>query len=63
MDRAVPVRKTHASTAGLLAWSETGAAAVTSPPSSRPSLKVITTGLEVVRALLFPRRHAMRLTG
>lgn len=42
MDRAVPVRKTHASTAGLLAWSETGAdaaAAATPPPSSRPSLK------------------------
>uniref|UniRef100_A0A0D9VHF7 DUF4057 domain-containing protein n=1 Tax=Leersia perrieri TaxID=77586 RepID=A0A0D9VHF7_9ORYZ len=44
MERAVPVRKTHASTAGLLSWSETGpgdnaAAAATAPPSSRPSLK------------------------
>ncbi|XP_006647410.1 uncharacterized protein LOC102703279 [Oryza brachyantha] len=45
MERAVPVRKTHASTAGLLSWSETGpdnaaaAAATAAPPSSRPSLK------------------------
>ncbi|XP_010235587.1 uncharacterized protein LOC100834638 isoform X2 [Brachypodium distachyon] len=42
MDRAVPVRKPHASTAGLLSWSENGpetAAAATPPPSSRPSLK------------------------
>ncbi|CAL5057549.1 unnamed protein product [Urochloa decumbens] len=41
MERAVPVRKTHASTAGLLAWSEEGpaAAAATLPPASRPGLK------------------------
>jgi hypothetical protein len=43
MERAVPVRKIHASTAGLLAWSEEGpaAAAATPPPASRPGIKVI----------------------
>jgi hypothetical protein len=47
MERAVPVRKTHASTAGLLSWSESpgpdnaaAAAGAAAPPSSRPSLKV-----------------------
>uniref|UniRef100_A0A0A9HJP2 DUF4057 domain-containing protein n=1 Tax=Arundo donax TaxID=35708 RepID=A0A0A9HJP2_ARUDO len=41
MERAVPVRKPHASTAGLLVWSEAGpgADAATPQPSSRPSLK------------------------
>uniref|UniRef100_A0A0E0CMB9 DUF4057 domain-containing protein n=1 Tax=Oryza meridionalis TaxID=40149 RepID=A0A0E0CMB9_9ORYZ len=45
MERAVPVWKTHASTAGLLSWSESAgpdnaaAAAAGAPPSSRPSLK------------------------
>ncbi|RLM78275.1 uncharacterized protein C2845_PM12G18180 [Panicum miliaceum] len=41
MERAVPVRKTHTSTAGLLAWSEEGsaAAAATPSPASRPGLK------------------------
>nr|CAB3446993.1 unnamed protein product [Digitaria exilis] len=39
MERAVPVRKTHASTAGLLAWSEEGSAAASPPPASRPGLK------------------------
>ncbi|XP_034604925.1 uncharacterized protein [Setaria viridis] len=43
MERAVPVRKTHASTAGLLAWSEEGpaAAAATPPPASRPGFKPV----------------------
>lgn len=44
MERAVPVRKPHTSTADLLTWSATGpdaAAAAASPvASSRPSLKV-----------------------
>ena len=32
MERGVPVRKTHASTAGLLAWSEEGSAAASATP-------------------------------
>ncbi|CAO2046298.1 unnamed protein product [Urochloa humidicola] len=41
MEKAVPVRKTHTSTVGLLAWSEEGSAAAsaTAPPASRFGLK------------------------
>lgn len=42
MERAVPVRKSHTSTADLLTWSATGPDAASASPvaSSRPSLKV-----------------------